>query len=669
MKKLVSCLITVLLVMALSGHEVYNINRNWKFFTYNENASLNINLPHMWNNDALSGRADYYRGIGNYLRYIDTKAEWAGKRVYIKFYGANLVTDLLIDGKYVGQHKGGCNAFVFDITDFITCGESALFWVIVNNTQTINTLPTAGADNSYGGIFRDVEIIVAGPTSFAINDGSTGVSIETDAVTSEKVSGKVNTLFIAPKGVQVTAKVAIKDMDGKTVATAQNRAKSTGSVNRIYIPFEVSAPTLWNGRSNPYMYDFDVELITDTLQDEQTVSTGFRSLSVEKDGIRLNGNRYPLKGVVIHRDRATSGSAMSESETEDDIKTLMEMGANAVRVAGGSHNRHFYDLCDRNGILVITDLPFIGATVLNNKGFFNTADFRTNGTEQLQEMILQLGNHPSIIAWNLFSEIELRGEDPSAYVRELNSVAKKMDPSRFTSGVSNQDGDINFVTDLITWSHTFGWQEGLPEDIALWQEQLHATPEWADLRSAVGYKCGGVISHVADTLQKPILASNWHPENWQTHFNEVYFSNMSADSLLWGTFVDALFDYGSVLYTHGEGLGINDTGLVSFDRKNHKDAFYLYKANWNTEDLFVHITDKRRQHRSKPEQLIKVYSNMPEVELFVNGVSQGTRQGTNGIFLWDNVMLGDGNNVVSAVSGDCADSATINVSSNFSTEL
>lgn len=671
MKRVLVCLFALLLTASVSAKEVYNINRDWKFFTYNENAAVNINLPHMWNNDVLSGRADYYRGIGNYLRYINTKPEWEGKRVFIKFYGANLVTDLLIDGKHVGQHKGGCNAFTFDITEYITCGERSLFWIIVNNTQTINVLPTAGADNAYGGIFRDVEIIVTEPVAISVADSSEGISVTTDNIDNEQVSGTVNVNILAPRGSQATVRVSIMDENDDVVFAQTSRIRTNERIYTAEIPFSIENPKLWEGTFAPNLYNVRADVLVDTVvYDSATITTGFRTLKMGNNGrILLNGRPYPINGVVIHRDRATAGSAMSEREIEDDMDILCEMGANAVRVAGGSHHPHFYELCDERGIMVINDLPFIGATVLNNKGFFNTKEFRDNGRMQLTEMITQLSNHPSVMAWNLFSELELRGETPIEYIKELNSLAKELDPSRFTAGYSNQDGEINFITDLISWSHTFGWLEGLPEDITLWQDQLHRTPEWDKLNSAVGYKCGGAISHVADTLQKPILASNWHPENWQSHFNEVYYSSIGTDTLLWGTFVDALFDYGSVLYTHGEGLGVNDTGLVSFDRKTYKDAFYLYKANWNKNEPFVYITEKRRQQRRKLTQQIKAYSNLPEAELWINDESVGLKTAENGILIWDNVTLAEGDNKIEVKAGDYSDDATINVATNFSRDL
>lgn len=659
-----------MVALPISARETYSLNRDWKFFTYSENNSSIVNLPHHWNSDALSGRLDYYRGTGNYLRYVDFKPEWKGKRIYLRFGGANLVTDLLINGRYVGRHEGGSSAFTFEITDYLNFNGRDLLWVIVGNVSQSEVMPTAGNEICYGGLFRGAQIIVQEPTHIALDHySSNGVYIHTEKVAAERVSGEVEVRLGAQIAQSASIELSVSDPEGKEVFSSVQKVRTSQGTTASYIPFEIDNPTLWNGTINPALYTFHLRLSTGGEErDEVVVQTGFRHYKITSEGFMLNGEKYPIRGVLLRRDRALSGMAVTEREILEDVEFAREMGANTIRIVGGSHHPAFYRICNNLGILVINDLPLMGATTLNGKGFFNTAPFRENGKEQLQEMIFQNYNHPSVIAWNLFSELETRGESPVDYIRELHSLAKRLDPLRLTSGWSNQDGDINFITDLIVWSHSFGWMEGLPSDIAVWQEQLHSVPEWDALRSAVSYKCGGNIFHQSDLLEKPLSSSNWHPERWQTYFHETYLSALGDDAALWGLFVDGLFDYASV-DTHRSAGGVCDMGVVSFNRQARKDAFYLYKSRWNTSEDFLHIAERRWARRADTLQTIKVFTNLPDVELSVNGKFLGTKECVDGCAVWNEVDLEYGSNTIEVTSRGVVDQINIEIPQSYSADL
>ncbi len=657
---------------AARAREVHDINRDWKFFTFNERDSSMVNLPHMWNQDALSGQKNYYRGIGNYLRYVDISSQWRGKRVFVKFYGANSVTHLMVNGRYVGEHRGGNNAFAFEVTRFLRYGRRNLFWVVVNNGRRIDVLPTTDFTNSYGGLFRRVEIIVTDDVALGFDDyGSDGVAIRCSDVSSDRVEGDAIVRLSSLREKQVTVDVDIFDNEGNAVGSFSSRVRTEeGKEVTATIPFEVDAPVLWQGTDQPYLYRFRVRVSDGTVSDEVTVRTGFRTVSVDAaDGFLLNGRPYPLRGVVLYRDRPGVGTAVSEHQVAEDLDLICNMGANAIRVAEGTHCQEFYDLCDERGILVMTDAPFVGAVFLDSKGFYNFEDFKQNGKMQLQELIWQNYNHPSLFAWGVFVEPELRGDDPIPFIREMNAIAKALDPSRFTVGCSNKDGEVNTITDLIVWNHTFGWKEGMPEDIAIWQEQIHSDPVWNKLHSAVSYKCGGSIAHQTGRLEKSRMMGNWHPENWQTHFHEVYLRTLRDDRRFWAVWVGNMFDFGTARFSFGEGNGVNDYGLMTFDRCTPKDAYYLYKANWNESDPFVHIVGKRYAQRPEERRDIRVYSNLSEVELFVNGVSQGVRKGNYGIFIWNQLLLPAGSNRIEARSGESSDSAIIEISKSYTAPL
>ncbi len=655
---------------AAFGRQTYDLTRSWKFFTHSESESHTVDLPHQWNLDALSGKSDYYRGEGNYMRYIDAKPEWKEKRVYIRFEGANLVTDLLVNGRYVGRHEGGSSAFTFEIGDLLNYNGRDLVWVIVNNGKNIDVMPTEGNGIAYGGLFREVNLIVEEPTHIALDHySSDGIYIHTKELTAEAAQGEVEVKVSAKGVVSATLALTISDSDGNELYTTNQRVRTTKGTTTAYIPFKVDNPQLWQGTQSPELYTFTTTLsVNNSTHDQVTTTYGFRTISVGNDGIVLNGTPTPIRGVLLHRDRPLCGTAVYSRDIEEDLALAVEMGANAVRVVGGSHHPHFYDLCNELGLLVINDLPLIGSTTINGKGFFNTEAFRSNGREQLSEMVYQLYNHPSVAVWNLFSELEVRGESPVAYIRELNSLAKRIDSERLTCGWSNQDGEINFITDLVVWSHVFGWTDGLPEDIAVWQEQMHDNPNWRALRSGVSYKCGGSIFHQSDLLERPVANDHWHPERWQTHFHDTYLASLGGDNLFWGLFVDSLFDYPAVDASRASGK-VSDMGVVSFNRQVRKDAFYRYKAAWNTTDEFVHIAEKRWSRRTDTLQTIKVYTNLPSAELTVNGVFCGARESEGGVMTWSNLDLDYGTNNIEVTAQGLTDSTIIDIPENYSVEL
>ena len=397
--------------LSASARESYNISRDWKFFTHSESQSQIVNLPHQWNLDALSGRTDYFRGNGNYMRYIDAKPEWKDKRVFIRFGGANIVADLLINGRYVGRHLGGNEAFCFEVGEYLQYNGRDLVWVVVDNARNLDVMPTAGNQINYGGLYREAEIVVQEPTHIALNHhGSQGVYVHTKKVSADKVEGEVEVKVCSDAVVSAMVQLKVLSPTGAEVLSSVQRVRTINGTVGTFVPFEIDNPDLWNGKHNPALYKFEVSLsVAGASKDNVVVSSGFRHYEVGNEGFSLNGQPYPIRGVLLHRDRPLSGTAVSEQEVLEDIAIAVEMGANAIRVVGGSHHPAFYSLCDRMGLLVINDLPFVGSTTLNGKGFFNTEAFRENGKQQLSEMIYQHYNHPSVIVWNLFSELELRG--------------------------------------------------------------------------------------------------------------------------------------------------------------------------------------------------------------------------------------------------------------------
>lgn len=664
MKKVGIVLALCLAFAQLSAKEIININRDWRFFGSSEGSSdraRNVNLPHTWNNDALSGRDDYFRGAGNYMKDIHVPLEWRNKRVFIRFAGAGTVTDLIVNGRHVGEHRGGFTAFVFELTGYLKHGETNQLWAVVNNAPRLDVLPTAGDNNVYGGIYRDVELIVAEPSHIALSHyASDGIYVHQKSVTREKAELETTVRIDGLAGRTLNIDMAVLTAEGDTAAVQSTKfkvpEKGTGSVS---LPATLLRPRLWNGTLDPYMYRVAVRLTDDGLPcDEANVPLGLRFFTVDpKEGFLLNGEPYRLRGVVYYEDRASAGIALSPYQIREDLDMIAEMGANAVRAAAYPHNPEFYAECDRRGLIVWTDLPLVGPAFMTDKGYTGTEELKRNGRQQLREMLFQRFNNPSVVMWGIFSEQTPRGDDPTDYIEELNEEALQEDPSRMTVAASNQDGRINFVTDLIVWDHTFGWKEGQPSDIKVWIEQLKAN--WGSLCSGISYGAGASIHHQDDSLSRPDYLGNWHPERWQTFLHEQYYPYVNGSPFFWGWFVANMFDYGAAKRDWGEGTGIDDRGLVTFDRKYRKDAFYFYKANWNKETPTVHIVEKRWNDRAKSVQTIRVYSNAEQVELLLNGTSLGAKTGSDGTFVWENVEMRRGDNALEARSAQATDRATI----------
>lgn len=654
MKKwLMICGLLLAALPVRAEREVYDLNGGWMFYTYDQADSVSVELPHTWNDvDALAGRADYYRGAGQYVKSIYVPTQWQGRLVFIRFYGANTVADLLVNGRYAGQHRGGNNAFEFELTDLLNYGERNLLWVTVSNAFRTDVLPTSEAENVYGGLYRRAEIEVTGPTVIGFDGwGDLGVRMQPRKVNAGQASGQALVAVNALHNATCQIGVTIRDDRDSVVWRTVERHKVDEGVSEVAVPFTVEHPRLWQGTEDPYLYRVTVSLADGERVDSVSFRTGFRTFAVDAEkGFSLNCQPYPLRGVVLWRDQAVYGPVFTESQLRRDVALIREMGANAVRVAGGSHAREFYDLCDEAGLVVLTDGPLIGTTRLDRRGYYNAEAFRANGLRQLQEAIRQLGNHPSICFWGLFADPKMIGDDPRPFIEALQAEARRLDPSRLTAGVSNQDGDVNTLTDLIVWNHSFGWTLGQPEDIAIWRDQLHSDPVWKRMKSAVSYRAGGSPYQYADRLQWPDPSRSWHPENWQSHVHEVHYEALAADSTFWALFVGDMFDRGDADSGTNGSRGIDDCGLVSFDRRVRKDAFWFYKANWNKSEPFVRFAGRRHGRREGAVQSITVYSNLPVAELFVNGESLGTQVARNGVMTWENVQLRTGNNQLSAFS-------------------
>ena len=635
------------------------LNNDWNFrFSHQvqKGTGVRVDLPHTWNaQDALSGKIDYKRGIGNYEKNLFIRPEWKGKRLFIRFEGVNNIADVFINRRHIGEHRGGYGAFIFEITGKVEYGKENSILVRVNNGEQLDIMPLVGDFNFYGGIYRDVHLLITDETCISPLDyASPGVRLIQDSVSHRYA--KVRATVDLSNGSSGNQKVElnVRLLDGQRVVKegTKNVNLSGNEVMQQELTFEIDQPHLWNGRQDPFLYQAEVTLFRNgQMVDRVTQPLGLRFYRIDPDkGFFLNGKHLPLQGVCRHQDRSEVGNALRPQHHEEDVALMLEMGVNAVRLAHYPQATYFYDLMDKNGIIVWAEIPFVGPGGYNDKGFVDLPAFRANGKEQLKELIRQHYNHPSICVWGLFNELTELGDNPVEYIKELNVLAHQEDTTRPTTSASNQMGDLNFITDAIAWNRYDGWYGGTPADLGKWLDRMHK--DHPEICIAISeYGAGASIYHQQDSLVKTVPTSWWHPENWQTYYHIENWKTISSRPYVWGSFVWNMFDFGAAHRTEGDRPGINDKGLVTFDRKVRKDAFYFYKANWNREKPMLYLTGKRNTVRTQRLQTITAFTNLSGAELFVNGKSYGKAiPDSYAILEWKNVELEPGENEIKVVS-------------------
>jgi beta-galactosidase len=394
--------------------------------------------------------------------------------------------------------------------------------------------------------------------------------------------------------------------------------------------------------------------------DSVTQPLGLRSFSIdEKRGFILNGEPYPLRGVSRHQERENMGSALTEAAHQEDLDLMMEIGASSLRLAHYQQSEFIYSACDRLGFLIWAEIPFVNTW---------TGQEGENAKQQLQELIRQNYNHPSIFTWGLHNEVYAKDETefPVRLTRELHDLAKTEDPDRPTvavTGYGDLEKPMNHHADLQGHNRYLGWYGGRAGDIAAWLEQTKTRPGTLISLSEYGAEGNWRQQSENDQVQGDPVKGNFYPENYQSRLHEIHLAAIENAPHIWGTYVWNMFDFTCPFWNRGDVPGRNQKGLVSYDRLVKKDAFYLYKAAWGNEPV-LYLADKRLITRHNPKQTIHVYSNLDSCELTLNGnkLGQGQKAGPKVHFIWD-ITLVQGENQI-AVSGtkngkQFKDSATI----------
>lgn len=633
---------------------VASLNDGWRFHlgdapgaeseAFRDDGWAAVSLPHTWNaQDGQDGGNNYFRGTGWYRRHFEASPAWAGREVYIQFDGANRRTDVYLNGQLLGTHTGGFARFRFDASGYLKPGDNLLA-VRVNNE--VNGVPPTAADFTFfGGIYRGVSLLVTDRLQVETMDyASPGVYLKQEHVSRERADLSVTTKLAnhERRAADLTVRVVVADARGRRVKESESNVKvEAGGRAEAVARLALARPHLWDGLRDPYLYKVFAEVYEGRrLRDRVEQPLGLRFFSVDPDaGFFLNGTHVDLHGVNRHQDRPNKGWAISEADEREDFALIREVGASAIRVAHYQQSQLWYSLADEQGVVMWAEIPFVGPAL-------DEPSFADNAVEQLRELIRQNYNHPAILFWGVGNET--RGAAADALIARLAAEVRAEDPTRLSTYASDHadDDPKNWHTDVTAFNRYFGWYVGAAQDFAAWADRIHR--QFPRARVGVSeYGAGAsVVQHEAAPA-RPQPASRWHPEEYQAIFHETYWNAMRTRPFLWCKFVWNMFDFAVDQRNEGDTPGRNDKGLVTYDRKTRKDAFYWYKANWSDQPV-LYITSRRYTRRTSPATDVKVYSNADSVELFVNGISKGRRAGENHIFRWAGVALKEGDNRVEA---------------------
>lgn len=604
-----------------------------------------VNLPHTWNAiDGQDGGNDLYRGKASYVKEIFSSDIPKAEKYFLEINGANSSADAYWNGKHLAHHDGGYSTWRVDVTEHV--GNDNIIAFEVDNAANDYCYPQQADFTFYGGLYRDVNLICVSNTHFDLetfggpgikvtpvcNEGKWTVTVEAPVI-NVKDGQKLVTKICKPCGCALLEK-EVEAKDGQTT-------------------FEIENPHLWDGLEDPYLYTAVSQIVEgDTVIDEVKARFGLRTYEIDPaKGFILNGREYPLHGVSRHQDRWGLGNALSHKEHEEDIELILEGGFNTIRLAHYQHDQYFYDLCDEKGLVIWAEIPYITT---------HMPTARENTISQMKELVSQNYNHACIFVWGLSNEIN-NGSYPEDVNNDLlenhhilNDICHTMDPTRLTTMAIVSACPIDHpyiqIPDTVSWNHYFGWYGGTVNEYGPWMDNFHE--KYPNIPVGMSeYGCEAPLNWHSSTPQ-----AGDYSEEYQAYYHEECIKQFFTRKYIWATHVWNMFDFGADARNEGGENGQNHKGLIDFKRQYKKDSFYAYKA-WLAKDPFVHIAGKRFVDRVEDVTKVTVYSNLEEVELFVNGVSCGKKKAEDHFFKFEVPNVGVSE--LKAVAGDLEDFATI----------
>ena len=611
-----------------------------------------VNVPHTWNADDMQKKTNsFYAGVAYYRKHYVFPESLEGKRLFLRFEGVGACAEVYVNGYLVGTHKGAYSAFVCEIGSQVRLGEENEIVVKSDNVARPDVIPVNHAlFGVYGGIYRPVWLIVTEPCNIVVNDcASPGVYITQKNVSKQSadvsVRVKLDNATLAPAALELEN--AIYTREGKLVKVHRQSFELTPQGVQNYVSdFKISHPHLWQGREDPYLY----KVVSRLKQDGQVIDEVIQPLGLRKyeavagKGFFLNGKKYPMYGVTRHQDWWGMGSALTNREHDFDLEQIMEVGATTVRFAHYQQSDYIYSRCDTLGLIIWAEIPFVNRV---------TGQEWDNVHQQMRELIRQSFNHPSIYVWGIHNEVYHPHGYTAALTQSVHDLCKLEDPDRYTvavNGYGHAEHPVNGNTDIQGMNRYFGWYEKKIQDIKPWIEKMEKEYPWQRLM-LTEYGADANIEHQTELLGDALnWGSDFYPETFQTKTHEYQWGVISQHPYILASYLWNMFDFAVPQWKRGGVDARNMKGLITFDRKIRKDAFYWYKANWSKEPV-LYLTQRRNTERERRETSVTVYSNLGTPRVFLNGRElDGVRKGYTDVhYIFDQVTLAEGRNVLRAV--------------------
>ena len=625
---------------------IININRKWAFTKMANEVPQSlptlwdwVNLPHSWNGiDGQDGGNDYHRGTCYYAKDLLKMDLPEAHRYYLEINGANSSAEVYLNGTKLASHDGGYSTWRVDITDGLQ--DENLLVIAVDNAPNDRVYPQVADFTFYGGLYRDVNIICVNDSHFDLDYyGGPGIKV-TPSINGANADVELELFVTNLKDGQYIQYTVYDAQDQQIINAVSDSLKANFTLENVH---------LWHGRKDPCLYTVEAHLVQGSeILDSVSTRFGCRSYAIDPNrGFILNGEEYPLRGVSRHQDRWGVGNALLPEHHMEDMDLICEVGATTIRLAHYQHDQFFYDLCDERGMVIWAEIPYISQ---------HMATGRENTISQMKELIVQNYNHPSIVVWGLSNEITMKGDtDPDLLEnhRILNDLCHEWDKTRPTTMAAvspcPMDSPYLDIPDTVSYNHYFGWYGGDTSMNGPWFDKFHAMHPDLPIGCSE-YGCEALDWHTSSPQQGD------YTEEYQAYYHEELIKQLFSRKYLWATHVWNMFDFGADARNEGGENGQNHKGLVTFDRKYKKDAFYAYKA-WLSDEPFVHLCGKRYIDRVEDVTKVTVYSNQKTVELFANGVSLGAKEAEDHFFYFDVPNVGTTHLV--ALSGDLRDEGYI----------
>jgi beta-galactosidase len=541
-----------------------------------------------------------------------------GGRAYLEFRGVNSIAEIKVNGEFCGRHEGGYSTFRVDITHALRDKNQLEVWV--DNSPNLTVYPQRADFTFYGGIYRDVYLILTQESHFDLSYyGGTGIAI-TPKINGDEAMVSVKTFI---QGAYDHVSVTIEGVGSL-------ESDNTGKENEVH--FRIPQVHLWDGLEDPYLYSAKAELIVNgEVVDTVTTHFGCRTYSFDPNkGFMLNGRPYALHGVSRHQDRKGVGNALTKEMHQEDMELIMSMGANSLRLAHYQHDQFIYDYCDEKGIIVWAEIPYISEHMPQGKA---------NTLSQMRELVVQNYHHPSIICWALSNEISLTGvtEDLLENHRLLNDLVHQLDTTRVTTMANlfllETDNELIHIPDVMSYNLYYGWYVGEVEENDAFFDRFHQ--EYPNTIIGLSeYGADAVVKYQSGHPEK-----GDYTEQYQCLYHEHMLQMLSERPWIWSSYLWNMFEFAADGREEGGDPGVNHKGVVNFDRKTKKDAFYLYQAWWSKEP-FVHLCGSRYVDRPEEITQVKVYTNQEAVALYIDGILWKEEQGSH-VFCFDVPITGE----------------------------